>query len=113
MSRFWTNTFTEGNYKSDYVLEIRARITEVYVYCDIACSSLMGDVSSPVLKIIPIASEWKSEISCPIYMLEAPEKEPSFVQMPFTRIEKFILISGFKSITIPNAVNGVLPIRMV
>ncbi|GFQ66137.1 uncharacterized protein TNCT_53801 [Trichonephila clavata] len=39
----------------------------------------------------------------------------SLVQMPFTRIETntFTLSSGLKSVIIPNAVNGILPSRMI
>ncbi|GFY22160.1 uncharacterized protein TNCV_3298031 [Trichonephila clavipes] len=44
MLGFRTNTFTEGNYTSDYILELRAGITEVYMYCDIIAPSLVGDV---------------------------------------------------------------------
>ncbi|GFY22032.1 uncharacterized protein TNCV_3296761 [Trichonephila clavipes] len=62
MLGFQMNTFTEGNYKSDYILELRAGITEVYVYCNIISSSLVGDVSAPILKIIPIANEYKEQI---------------------------------------------------
>ncbi|GFQ82277.1 uncharacterized protein TNCT_546481 [Trichonephila clavata] len=62
MLGFRTNIFTEGNYKSDYILELRAGITEVYVYCDIISPSLVGDVSAPILKIIPIANEYKEQI---------------------------------------------------
>ncbi|GFT03746.1 uncharacterized protein TNCV_411391 [Trichonephila clavipes] len=53
----------EGNYTSDYILELRAGITEVYVYCDIIASSLIGDVSASILKIIPIANEYKEQIT--------------------------------------------------
>ncbi|GFV36342.1 uncharacterized protein TNCV_2233891 [Trichonephila clavipes] len=58
---FRMNTFTEGNYTSDYILELRAGITEVYVYCDIIAPSLVGDVSASILKIIPIANEYRSK----------------------------------------------------
>lgn len=68
---FIANSFTEGSYKSDYILELRAGISEVYVYCDIVSSSLVGDVSAPILKIIPIANEYKEQIvkqfSVPLY----------------------------------------------
>ncbi|GFQ70235.1 uncharacterized protein TNCT_11241 [Trichonephila clavata] len=63
MLGFQTNTFTEGNYTSDYILELRAGITEVYVYCDIIAPSLVGDVSAPILKFIPIANEYKEQIA--------------------------------------------------
>ncbi|GFS63424.1 uncharacterized protein TNCV_2239671 [Trichonephila clavipes] len=63
MLGFRTNTFTEGNYTSDYILELRAGITEVYVYCDIIAPSLVGDVSASILKIIPIANEYKKQIA--------------------------------------------------
>ncbi|GFT35734.1 uncharacterized protein TNCV_2944121 [Trichonephila clavipes] len=58
-----TNTFTEGNYTSDYALELRAGITEVYEYCDIIAPPLVGDVSASILKIIPIANEYKEQIA--------------------------------------------------
>ncbi|GFX30966.1 uncharacterized protein TNCV_784501 [Trichonephila clavipes] len=45
MLGFRTSTFAEGNYTSDYISELRAGITEVYVYCDIIAPSLVGDVS--------------------------------------------------------------------
>ncbi|GFY30295.1 uncharacterized protein TNCV_4065461 [Trichonephila clavipes] len=48
MLGFRMNTFTEGNYTSDYILELRAGITEVYVYCDIIAPSLVGDVSASI-----------------------------------------------------------------
>ncbi|GFY22701.1 uncharacterized protein TNCV_2179621 [Trichonephila clavipes] len=63
MLGFRMNTFTEGNYTSDYILELRAGITEVYVYCDIIAPSLVGDVSASILKIIPIANEYKEQIA--------------------------------------------------
>ncbi|GFV74355.1 uncharacterized protein TNCV_5127981 [Trichonephila clavipes] len=62
MLGFHTNTFTEGNYMSD-ILELRAGITEVYVYCDIIAPSLVGDESASILKIIPIANEYKEQIT--------------------------------------------------
>ncbi|GFX69359.1 uncharacterized protein TNCV_3866371 [Trichonephila clavipes] len=37
---FSQDTFEQGDYKSEYVLELRAGITEVYVYCDIIALSL-------------------------------------------------------------------------
>ncbi|GFW62206.1 uncharacterized protein TNCV_1686371 [Trichonephila clavipes] len=63
MLGFRTNTFMEGNYTSDYILELRAGITEVYVYYDIIAPSLVGDVSASILKIIPIANEYKEQIA--------------------------------------------------
>ncbi|GFY22022.1 uncharacterized protein TNCV_3296661 [Trichonephila clavipes] len=63
MLGFRTNTFTEGNYTSDYILELRAGITEVYVYCDVIATSLVGDVSASIFKIIPIANEYKEKIT--------------------------------------------------
>ncbi|GFX69194.1 uncharacterized protein TNCV_3563701 [Trichonephila clavipes] len=63
MLGFRMNTFTEGNYTSDYILELRAGITEVYVYCDIIAPSLVGDVSASILKIIPIANEYNEQIA--------------------------------------------------
>lgn len=57
----------------------------------------------------------KCEISSSILVAHEKALEESLVQMPFTRIEikTFTLSSGLKSITIPNAVNGALPTRMV
>ncbi|GFU40438.1 uncharacterized protein TNCV_1208051 [Trichonephila clavipes] len=63
MLGFRTNTFTEGNYASDYILDLRAGITEVYVYCDIIAPSLVEDASASILKIIPIANEYKEQIA--------------------------------------------------
>ncbi|GFU04881.1 uncharacterized protein TNCV_1290071 [Trichonephila clavipes] len=63
MLGFRMNTFTKGNYASDYILELRAGITEVYVYCDIIAPSLVGDVSASILKIIPIANGYKEQIA--------------------------------------------------
>ncbi|GFT70203.1 uncharacterized protein TNCV_3456631 [Trichonephila clavipes] len=48
MLGFRTNTFTEGSYTSDYILELRAVNTEVCVYCDIIAPSLVGDVSASI-----------------------------------------------------------------
>ncbi|GFX62985.1 uncharacterized protein TNCV_1100781 [Trichonephila clavipes] len=48
MLGFRTNTFTEVNYTSDYILELQAGITEVYVYCNIIAPSLVGDVLASV-----------------------------------------------------------------
>ncbi|GFX76238.1 uncharacterized protein TNCV_1233761 [Trichonephila clavipes] len=63
MLGFRTNTFTKGNYTSDYILELRAGITEVYVYCDTIATSLVDDVPASILKIIPIANEYKEQIA--------------------------------------------------
>ncbi|GBN70691.1 hypothetical protein AVEN_171546-1 [Araneus ventricosus] len=65
------DTFEHGDYKSDYVLELRAGITEVYVYCDIVAPSLVGDSLASILKIIPVANEHNEQIvknlSIPLY----------------------------------------------
>ncbi|GFW65197.1 uncharacterized protein TNCV_394631 [Trichonephila clavipes] len=57
----------------------------------------------------------KCEISSSILVAHEKALEQSLVQMPFTRteIKTFTLSSGLKSITIPNAVNGTLPTRMI
>ncbi|GFY07932.1 uncharacterized protein TNCV_2579641 [Trichonephila clavipes] len=57
----------------------------------------------------------KCEISSTILVAHEKALEQSLVQMPFTRteIKTFTLSSGLKSITIPNAVNGTLPTRMI
>ncbi|XP_054714664.1 uncharacterized protein F54H12.2-like [Uloborus diversus] len=57
----------------------------------------------------------KCEISSSILVAHEKALEQSLVQMPFTRIEikTFTLSSGIKSITIPNAVNGALPSRII
>ncbi|GFR25178.1 uncharacterized protein TNCT_300661 [Trichonephila clavata] len=54
---FLQRTFTHGDYKSEYPLELSAGITEVYVYSDIVPESLVGDSSASILKIIPVGSE--------------------------------------------------------
>ncbi|GBN02655.1 hypothetical protein AVEN_15859-1 [Araneus ventricosus] len=54
---FSRQTFDHGNYKSEYVLELREGITEVYVYFDIVSPSLVGDSLASILKIIPVANE--------------------------------------------------------
>ncbi|GIY24626.1 uncharacterized protein CDAR_572331 [Caerostris darwini] len=68
---FNNETFVQGDYKSEYVLELRAGITEVYVYCDIVSASLVGDSSASILKIIPVANEHNDQIvkyfSVPLY----------------------------------------------
>lgn len=68
---FSQDTFEHGDYKSEYVLELRAGITEVYVYCDIIAPSLLGNSSASILKIIPIANEHNEQIvknfSVPLY----------------------------------------------
>ncbi|GBM42061.1 hypothetical protein AVEN_3242-1 [Araneus ventricosus] len=68
---FSQQTFVHGYYKSEYVLELRAGITKVYVYCDIVSPSLVGDSSASILKIIPVANEHSEQIvknfSVPLY----------------------------------------------
>lgn len=59
---FTQNKFTEGEYVSEYNLELSAGITEIYVYTDIVSSSLVGDVSASILKIIPIGNESGNQI---------------------------------------------------
>ncbi|GFV02187.1 uncharacterized protein TNCV_3516421 [Trichonephila clavipes] len=59
---FVQRTFTHGDYKSEYPLELRAGITEVYVYCDIVSESLVGDSSASILKIIPVGNEHSDQI---------------------------------------------------
>lgn len=54
---FTHDTFGEGEYVSEYILDLTAGITEIYVYTDIVDSSLVGDAFAPILKIIPIANE--------------------------------------------------------
>ncbi|GFS30287.1 uncharacterized protein TNIN_120811 [Trichonephila inaurata madagascariensis] len=41
---FVQRTFTHGDYKSEYPLELRAGITEVYVYCEIVSKSLLLEI---------------------------------------------------------------------
>ncbi|GFQ97494.1 uncharacterized protein TNCT_111791 [Trichonephila clavata] len=57
----------------------------------------------------------KCEISSSILIAHEKALEQSLMQMPFTRVEikTFTLSSGLKSVTIPNAVNGALPTRMI
>lgn len=57
----------------------------------------------------------KCEISGSILIAHEKALDQSLVQMPFTRTEvkTFTLSSGIKSITIPNAVNGALPTRII
>lgn len=59
---FTRKKFSEGNYVSDYNLELSAGITEIYVYTDIVFPSLVGDVSTSILKIIPIGNERGEQI---------------------------------------------------
>lgn len=57
----------------------------------------------------------KCEISSSILIAHEKALDQSLAQMPFTRTEvkTFTLSSGIKSITIPNAVNGALPTRII
>lgn len=57
----------------------------------------------------------RCEISGSILVGHEKALERSLVQMPFTRteIKTFTLSTGLKSVTIPNAVNGPLPSRMI
>lgn len=57
----------------------------------------------------------RCEISGSILVAHEKTLERSLVQMPFARIElkTFTLNSGLKSVTIPNAVNGPLPTRII
>ncbi|GBM03060.1 hypothetical protein AVEN_14568-1 [Araneus ventricosus] len=68
---FVQRTFVQGDYISEYTLELRSGITEIYVYCDIVSASLVGDSSASVLKIIPVAKEHNEQIvkyfSVPLY----------------------------------------------
>ncbi|GFU83880.1 uncharacterized protein TNCV_3852021 [Trichonephila clavipes] len=41
---FSQDTFEQGDYKSEYALELRARSTEVYVYCDILLPPLSSEI---------------------------------------------------------------------
>ncbi|GFU26637.1 uncharacterized protein NPIL_138801 [Nephila pilipes] len=62
MLGFTQDTFEHGDYKAEYVLELRAGITEIYVYCDIVAPSLVLDSLASILKIIPIANEHNEQI---------------------------------------------------
>jgi len=68
---FVNTTFFEGTYISDYIIELSAGITEVYVYTDIIEPSLLGHAFAPILKIVPIANEKSDQIvkyfSVPLY----------------------------------------------
>ncbi|GFY55655.1 uncharacterized protein TNIN_424381 [Trichonephila inaurata madagascariensis] len=57
----------------------------------------------------------KCDVSSSILVGHEKALEQSLVQMPFTRIKTktFTLSSGLKSVIIPNAVNGILPSRMI
>ncbi|GBM33679.1 hypothetical protein AVEN_203713-1 [Araneus ventricosus] len=57
----------------------------------------------------------KCDVSSSIVIAHGKALEQALVQMPFTRIETktFTLSSGLKSVIIPNAMNGILPSRMV
>ncbi|GIY44418.1 uncharacterized protein CDAR_249281 [Caerostris darwini] len=68
---FDRRTFGQGDYKSEYAIELRAGMTEVYVYCNIVSASLVGDSAASILKIIPVANEHNDQIvkyfSVPLY----------------------------------------------
>ncbi|GFV84685.1 uncharacterized protein TNCV_4296671 [Trichonephila clavipes] len=68
---FVQRTFTHGDYKSEYPLELRAGIAEIYVYCDVVSESLVGDSSASILKIIPVGNEHSDQIikyfTAPLY----------------------------------------------
>ncbi|GBM37205.1 Uncharacterized protein F54H12.2 [Araneus ventricosus] len=57
----------------------------------------------------------KCDVSSSIIIAHEKALEQALVQMPFTRIETktFTLGSGLKSVIIPNAMNGILPSRMI
>ena len=54
--------FTYGKYISDYPLELNAGITEIFVYTDIIESHHVGDVSAPLLRVIPLSGEKDEQI---------------------------------------------------
>lgn len=57
----------------------------------------------------------RCEIAGSILVAHEKALESQLIQLPFTRIEikTFTISSGLKSITIPNAINGALPNRVV
>ncbi|GBN73988.1 hypothetical protein AVEN_235686-1 [Araneus ventricosus] len=57
----------------------------------------------------------KCDVSSSIVVGHEKALEQALVEMPFTRIEtkNFTLSSGLKSVIIPNAMNGILPSRMI
>lgn len=59
---FTKDSFSEGEFVSNYNLELTAGITEIYVYCDIIMPTLIGDSLSSILKVIPIANERDEQI---------------------------------------------------
>lgn len=54
--------FVKGNYKSDYPLELNAGITEIFVYTDIIQCHHIGDISAPLLRVIPLSGEKDEQI---------------------------------------------------
>lgn len=71
MLGFMKQDFITGEYISDYNLELKAGIDEIYVYTDIISPSLVGNTLSSILKVIPIANEKNEQIvkhfSTPLY----------------------------------------------
>ncbi|GBM67542.1 hypothetical protein AVEN_73678-1 [Araneus ventricosus] len=57
----------------------------------------------------------KCDVSSSIVVGHEKPLQQALVQIPFTRIETktFTLSSGLKSVIIPNAMNGILPSRMI
>lgn len=57
----------------------------------------------------------RCEIAGSILVAHEKALESQLIQLPFTRVElkTFTISSGIKSITIPNAVNGILPSRII
>ncbi|GBM28873.1 hypothetical protein AVEN_43586-1 [Araneus ventricosus] len=57
----------------------------------------------------------KCDVSSSIVVGHEKALEQTLIQMPFTRMEtkNFTLSSGLKSVIIPNAMNGILPSRMI
>lgn len=62
MLGFVNTHFKEGEYISDYSLELDAGITEIFVYSDLVESHHVGDTYAPVLRIIPCMNEKNAQI---------------------------------------------------
>ncbi|GFU03021.1 uncharacterized protein F54H12.2 [Nephila pilipes] len=75
--------------------------------------SKTGDFRLQIENISLFIRKW--DVSSSIVIAHEKALEQALVQMPFTRFETktFTLGSGLKSVIIPNAMNGILPSRMI
>ncbi|XP_023240160.1 uncharacterized protein LOC111638645 [Centruroides sculpturatus] len=69
---FKKSKFSEGEYVSDYPIELSAGISEIFIYSNIVASHRVGDITAPLLRVIPVMGEKSDQIvrvyQSPLYL---------------------------------------------